>query len=214
MVASVGFERIIEYKFTKLARLYYETDASTLAQTIAISTKAKMNVLKREQVGKNNVVPRKITDASHPAYGQHGLFTTRKIQPGQHILDYIGFIHTETESDPRSDYDIRFFLAPSFQSPRSPSTPVLETEWISIDAANMGNEARFINDFRGIAERPNVEFRDYVLDCGHGRFQRRMGVFCLTKPIAKSQELVVTYGKGFWLARNYGSSAKESNDGM
>ena len=54
----------------------------------------------------------------------------------------------------------------------------------------MGNEGRFLNDFRGIRNRPNVEFRE--------RWQYHMGVFTLSESVDKGDELVVTYGKGFW----------------
>jgi hypothetical protein len=37
-----------------------------------------------------------------------------------------------------------------------------------------------------------------------------MGVFALTKEIAKGSELCVTYGKGFWSARGLG--AGEGNE--
>ena len=36
------------------------------------------------------VVIRLISDTSHPACGQYGLFAARKIRPRSHILDYIG----------------------------------------------------------------------------------------------------------------------------
>lgn len=69
----------------------------------------------------------------------------------------------------------------------------------------MGNEARFINDYRGIAERPNTEFRE-VWD--ERRKERGMGVFVLGvgrsgkgRGVRKGQEILVSYGRGFWGAR-------------
>lgn len=83
---------------------------------------------------------------------------------------------------------------------------------LSVDATKHGNEARFINDYRGVrTEGPNAEFRDCVLQIGHGTWERRIGVFVLSKGkndkgpraqgIKKGDEILVSYGKGFWDAR-------------
>lgn len=76
-----------------------------------------------------------ITNSSHPALNQFGLFAKRGIPPRTHILNYIGHVHTEEESQPDSNYDIRFIFTPQGS--------------LHIDASKMGNEARFINDYRG-----------------------------------------------------------------
>jgi hypothetical protein len=76
---------------------------------------------------------------------------------------------------------------------------------IGIDADKRGNEARFINDYRGVAERPNAEFKE-VWDERGGR--RGMGVWVLpegksgrNRGIKKGEEVLVSYGRGFWGAR-------------
>ena len=78
---------------------------------------------------------------------------------------------------------------------------------IGIDADKKGNEARFINDYRGIAERPNAEFKE-IWD--ERRKERGMGVWVLPegksgkgkgKGVRKGEEILVSYGKGFWGAR-------------
>lgn len=75
----------------------------------------------------------------------------------------------------------------------------------------MGNEARFINDYRGVpgVERPNAEFKE-IWD--GNRKERGMGVWVLPegkngkrKGIRKGEEILVSYGRGFWGARK-GSS--------
>jgi SET domain-containing protein len=76
---------------------------------------------------------------------------------------------------------------------------------LAIDASRFGNEARFINDFRGVLSRPNVEFREYQ---DTKTQQVRMGVFVLSVPIDKGQELCVTYGKSFWRERGVLESGK------
>jgi hypothetical protein len=158
-----------DYRFTSAAHPIYLSLQSNTATITKISRKKMVQV-------------RTISDPTHPAFTQRGLFSTRKVERGSHLLDYIGLVHTEQESNPDSNYDLRFVK--------------VKDEWLSIDAAEMGNDARYINDYRGIAQRPNVEFRDY--DYGG---KRRMGVFAL-RHLDKNEELVVTYGKGFWAARN------------
>lgn len=107
---------------------------------------------------------------------------------------------------------------------------------IAVDARRVGNEARFINDYRGVPVegrartrgRANAEFRDvWVAVAGvkgrkgsDGRrenegpgmnggimeadgFERRVGVFVASgkRGIARGEEILVSYGKGFWDAR-------------
>ncbi|KAH8601364.1 hypothetical protein B0O99DRAFT_608721 [Bisporella sp. PMI_857] len=137
-----------------------------------------------------------ISIPSHPAYGQAGLFAAKDLKPGAFILQYIGEVHAPSLSSPTkpnrhtdSDYDLS-----------------LDREHgIGIDAAMAGNEARFINDYRGIGDKPNAEFRE-IWDMKKG--ERGMGVWALKvgksgkgKGIRKGQEILVSYGKGFWGAR-------------
>jgi hypothetical protein len=131
-----------------------------------------------------------ITKASHPANGQHGLFAARNLLPGSLILLYLGLFHGVSDTDPSSSYDLN-----------------LDSELgIGIDAQKMGNEARFINDYRGVADRPNAEFRDVWVRMSKDTIERRIGVFVLSgkgreKGIRKGDEILVSYGKGFWKGR-------------
>ena len=85
---------------------------------------------------------RHIVDSSHPARGQHGLFAARNLNPNGFVCFYIGLVHNHSETDSASDYDLS-----------------LDRELgIGVDATRMGNEARFINDYRGIQDAPNAEF--------------------------------------------------------
>jgi len=137
-----------------------------------------------------------IIDPSHPANGQSGLFAVKDLKPGTFILQYLGEIHlssgpTLNSPDPHrtSDYDLS-----------------LDRELgLGIDADKAGNEARYINDFRGVpgAERPNAEFNE-IWD--GNRKERGMGVWVLGKSgkgkgIKKGEEILVSYGRGFWKAR-------------
>ncbi|CAO1618668.1 unnamed protein product [Sympodiomycopsis kandeliae] len=142
---------------------------------------------------------RAITDPSHPACGQYGLFAKRQIPPRTIIVPYLGLVHTEDESDQASDYDLRV-MAPDLDDP-------LNGQKISlgIDATHFGNEARFVNDYRRIAERPNVFFEEYEIASPHSGdiSNSRRGLLFKSgsKPIKAGQELLVSYGKGFWQAR-------------
>ncbi len=76
---------------------------------------------------------------------------------------------------------------------------------IGIDADKKGNEARFINDYRGVKDRSNAEFKE-IWDGRKG--ERGMGVWVLSegrsgkqKGIRKGEEILVSYGRGFWGAR-------------
>jgi hypothetical protein len=108
---------------------------------------------------------------------------------------YLGLAHTDAESDPASDYDL--------------SLDREAADGASVDASMCGNEARFINDYRGVRDGPNAEFRDVWVDVGSSMLEKRIGVFVLgegksgkrKKGIGKGMEICVSYGKGFWKER-------------
>lgn len=145
-----------------------------------------------------NVVIKAIASPQHPANGQYGLFANKRLMPDSLILFYIGVIHGQAETDLTSDYDLS-----------------LDRELgVAVDAATAGNEARFINDYRGIREKgPNAEFREAWVASSRGGFERRMAVFVLpagksgkrSAGIKKGEEILVSYGKGFWNERQRGT---------
>eukprot|EP01006_Ploeotia_vitrea_P004048 TRINITY_DN113739_c0_g1_i1.p1 TRINITY_DN113739_c0_g1~~TRINITY_DN113739_c0_g1_i1.p1 ORF type:complete len:188 (+),score=6.11 TRINITY_DN113739_c0_g1_i1:27-590(+) len=126
-----------------------------------------------------NVRIQQITDQQHPAHGEGGLFAAQKLPSRSRVLDYVGVVRSTEHESKTSDYILGF------------------TEGLSIDAEQCGNEARFINDFRNTGRKANVQFDLYKTPNG----ETRMGVFVLSKDIRKGEELLVTYGKGFWEAR-------------
>lgn len=143
-----------------------------------------------------NVKITPITDAQHPACGQAGLFAARALPAGSLILPYIGELHpADAAAHSSSDYDLWLDRGGD----------------VAVDAARMGNEARFVNDYRGVpgAVRPNAEFGE-VWDVRRG--EKGMAVFVLPVGkkakgkgggggIAKGQEILVSYGRGFWEKR-------------
>lgn len=102
-------------------------------------------------------------------------------------------MHNSLDNDPSSDYDLSLDRDAD----------------LAVDATNVGNEARFVNDYRGVPGRedkgPNCEFRDCWVRV-QGRWERRVGVYVL--PVGRAgkrksgvkmgEEVLVSYGKGFW----------------
>jgi len=132
------------------------------------------------------VAIRLIEDPSHPAHGQMGLFANKKIPPHMHIVDYLGEVHTDDR--PKSNYDLSLY--------RSQDGLIN----VGVDASCMGNEARFVNDYRGIKPKPNAMFMETIgatLQEGLG-----MGVWSGSQAISKGDEILVSYGKSWWNARH------------
>jgi len=121
----------------------------------------------------------KIADPGHPAYGQHGLFATANLPPRSHILDYRGFCTLCGDESSTSDYTLRMGD-------------------LTVDAAQMGTEARYINDFRGTgAPRANAAFEERRDEAG----RCVMGVWAGDRGVRKGEEVLLSYGKGFWTQR-------------
>ncbi|KAI1649028.1 uncharacterized protein F4817DRAFT_332607 [Daldinia loculata] len=148
-----------------------------------------------------------ISDPSHPARGQSGLFAARPLPPGSLVLPYYGVVHSSvpphSAAHEKSDYDLWLDRDGA----------------LAVDAERAGNEARFVNDFRGVAARPNCEFRE-CWDLRRG--EKCMAVFVLpagknagkkaAAGVAKGEEILVSYGKGFWSKRR--DELEEEGDGV
>ena len=163
-----------------------------------------------------------IEEAAHPAYQQFGLFATRVHLPDTFICLYLGMVYsTASESIVSTD------TADSTSHPKSDYDLSLDRDLgLAVDAATMGNEARFINDYRGIADRPNAEFRDVIVKAKDGKKERGVGVFVKAMKkakkrkskkedgigIRKGEEIVVSYGRGFWSARRTEAEAGQRLD--
>ncbi|PVU88761.1 hypothetical protein BB561_005714 [Smittium simulii] len=122
---------------------------------------------------------------SHPAYPYSGLFATKDLKPGQLITPYYGRATSAEDTDPKSDYCLRLGE-------------------LTVDANIIGNEGRFVNDYRGIMQKPNAEFREFI-NIDHNRVE--MGIFVIKakdmpRGIRKKTEITVSYGKAFWKSRN------------
>ncbi|TRM60149.1 hypothetical protein BD626DRAFT_505659 [Schizophyllum amplum] len=136
-----------------------------------------------EEPSRHWVAIRRISEAGHPAAGQYGLFATKKIPAKTRILYYIGEVHADERNE--SDYDLCLHRFSSGVS-------------IGIDASRTGNEARFVNDYRGVRPKPNAVFTDErVASSG----ELRIAIWSGTDGIKKGEEILVSYGKGWWTAR-------------
>lgn len=148
-----------------------------------IRTQLRPKALSDRQNVRSPVAIQIISDPSHPARGQRGLFAAKKIPARTHIIDYVGEAHCDDR--PGSDYDLSLFRTQDGIS-------------VGIDAQFMGNEARFINDYRGVKSKPNAVFEE----CRTSEGELRMSVWSGSESIRKGEEILVSYGKGWWKARS------------
>jgi SET domain-containing protein len=150
-----------------------------------------------------------ISGPSHPANGQYGLFATKHLKPGTFILLYLGSVQPGSEPTPSNERSTT--VSGTAATQHSDYELWLDKDaTVAVDAEKRGNEARFINDFRGVKDRPNAEFRE-VWSARHR--ERCMAVFVLSEGkkskaktkasagIVKGDEILVSYGKGFWAHR-------------
>ena len=139
---------------------------------------------------------RKISDPRHPAHGQRGLFAAQNLKPKQWIINYGGELVRDDEPQTQtSDYCLGYVRG------------------YCIDACNSGNEARFANDFRGVpgASRNNIEFSEYEPPAQAGDIAivgYRVGPI----GIRKGEELLTSYGKGFWRGRGLNGNDDEASN--
>ncbi len=120
-------------------------------------------------------VIQKITIKKHPAFGQFGLFAATHLLPDTYICDYVGFVSYEADSCDTSEYLIAY------------------KQGLLCDAEKIGSEGRMVNDYRGIAEKPNVCFKNYITD----KNELRIGIHTGKRPVKKGEEFLIEYGGGF-----------------
>jgi len=110
------------------------------------------------------------------AMGQFGLFAAKNIPSRTYLLDYLGEVHCDDR--PSSDYDLSLY--------RSLDGLVS----VGVDASAMGNEGRFVNDYRGIRAKPNAQFEERRIENG----ELRMSIWTGSKVIKKGEEILVSVG--------------------
>ncbi|KAK7991653.1 hypothetical protein PG988_000447 [Apiospora saccharicola] len=160
--------------------------------------------------------------AHHPALGQRGLFAAADMPPSSFLCLYVGRVHTDAreDTDTRSHYDLSFHQLDNEEFGGGGG--------LSIDATNCGNESRMANDFHGIADKANAEFRDCLVQVRSDRrregwkWERRVGIFVCPAGLAAAgarrlgagktdgggaglkagEEVLVNYGREYWDSRN------------
>ena len=93
-----------------------------------------------------------------------------------------GEVHCDDR--PNSDYDLSLCRLPGGVN-------------VGVDSSVMGNHARFVNDFRGIATKPNALFVDTKIASG----EIRISIWSSNREIKKGEEILVSYGKTWWRSR-------------
>lgn len=117
---------------------------------------------------------------------------------------YLGRLHGQDTTGEESDYDLW-----------------LDREMdVAVDAAGHGNEARFANDYRGVGgmERANAQFGNvwcerwgevcvgvWALGGGKNKTKNKSMKKSDGGGIKKGQEILVSYGRGFWEERRKSS---------
>ncbi|RPD63232.1 SET domain protein [Lentinus tigrinus ALCF2SS1-7] len=160
----------------------YHASVSSHVRELLSPTLTRHTMSAQTHLQKAPVAIQLISDPSHPARGQYGLFATKKIPPRTLLIDYIGEVHCDDR--PESDYDLSLYRTPDHVS-------------VGVDAQFCGNEARFINDYRSVKIKPNALFQERRTESG----ELRMSVWSGSEPIKKGEELLVSYGKSWWRAR-------------
>ncbi|KAG0265121.1 hypothetical protein DFQ27_000796 [Actinomortierella ambigua] len=132
--------------------------------------------------------------ASHPVLGSYGLFACQPLRPGTHLLDYISDVAPDHVANPDSDHTLYLMRD------------------LNLDASFKGNQARFVNDFRGIRSHELGPNLGWDLYCDRRTGQVRMGGKVL-KRIRPGEEILCTYGKAFWRSRGIKVQGNEWEDG-
>lgn len=131
--------------------------------------------------------------ASAPAEAARGLFARCAIPSGTWIGDFTGLVKPQRAVD-SSRYLLEVF-----------SDPALGVRF-DVDAQLFGNETRFINDFTGLADEPNVQFTVY-----RHAWTGELAVACLTLDSIKcGAELLADYGLAFWNAEHAEAAVRKS----
>ena len=116
-----------------------------------------------------------------PRQGRERTFRRAKALPGEHIVDYLGYVTLSGNEDQTSDYSASFG----------------DDHELALDAAKVRNEARMCNDFRNTGKRANAVFDQYRDAAG----DKKLAIFVGPHPMGKGEEVLVSYGKGFWANR-------------
>ena len=125
------------------------------------------------QVPCHAVMVKLITSPEHPCCGAYGLFARRDLQPTGDLMAYGGACRAACDSD-------SLFLADCGGG-------------CDVDAEHCGNEARYLNDYVGIAPQANAVLESREASLTGSRFV----VVRLIAPVRAGEELLLDYGADY-----------------
>jgi len=134
--------------------------------------------------------------ADHKCKGELGLFARRAFEPDQVLGHYAGKVLLEQDFPSQSSDDELTKYVFDF----------VEEEGCFIDAKTVGNEARFVNDYRGIASTPNAEFVESSLPSTG----QKVIYLVVTQHMQAGVEILVDYGEKYWKGRPEWESMRPS----
>ncbi|CAG8451230.1 11732_t:CDS:2 [Rhizophagus irregularis] len=118
-----------------------------------------------------NVRIKKLPD-DHPVYPGYGLFANKDLKKFNLVVCYTGKVtKREIGGEEGSDYVLGF------------------GDEFCIDGYRQGSEGRFINDYRGILQKPNCIFHEFI-DIQTGEIKMGVWVCSGTEKIKKGQEIM------------------------
>jgi hypothetical protein len=127
-----------------------------------------------------------IKNKKHPCCGERGLYAAEDLPQGLALLDYAGKV--SIVDDQEHDTNKSSFILNLFKDEEA-------GVFVDIDAAQCGNEARFVNDYHGTgADRPNAQFWPYF-DPVTG--EKRMAIKTIA-PVPSGSEILVDYGGSYF----------------
>lgn len=126
----------------------------------------------------------RVIPKGHAAYvsrKSRGLFCVKPIKKGEIIAEYSGRLCSHDEKSKKSRYLLKL------------------GNNLYIDAKKFGNEARFINDYRNIATKANVEFAkgSYSPFSYKSIPSNHKAVVRALKDIENDEEILIDYGEGY-----------------
>lgn len=122
----------------------------------------------------NGIEIRVITDPNHVVTGERGVFAEKDFKIGDIIGQYTGKI---VSSGAFGKY-----------------VALLQTDddLLGVDAGDMGNETRYINDYRNITDKPNCQLSHTSVD------GKPVILVTVINNINTNDELLLNYGEGYW----------------
>ncbi len=127
------------------------------------------------------VSPHPLSQSSYVSRPQCGLFATEDIAEGIDVGEYVGQLQVMSDTGVLNSKEVEY----TWLLKNGPFV-------FEVNSKKWASEIALVNDYRGLAPRPNVT-------CGvcihRGRYHL---VYRSIKPILRGEEVLVNYGEGYW----------------